>query len=642
MMETTRRLRLQRSIGGALSIALTASALTLVGAFASPAPAAAAANDTNPDFGPNVVIVDPTMTSAQINALIAPQPGNPNRQILFKPGTYGSASGQDDPNSATDIVLASVPANTAIAGLAASPTDTRINGALYVNGSGFSTLGTFARSLTNLSINPIQPGVAPHTMNWITSQTAPFRRIDITGNLDLEGVPAANPAFGNHFVNTRISGDVRGGEGRNTSEGPGEWAQAMYFVRDSEIGGTWSGFGGAFVFSGVKGAPKNDFGPETATAPSGANITLPTTPVTREAPFLYLDDGHYKVFVPRSENNSRGVDWNINGGGGASLSLNDFFIAKPTATAPELNAQLAAGKNLILTPGQYSLTEPLRITRPDSVVLGLGFATLTPTAGTAAVEVGDVPGVILSSFSVRAGTVNSDVLVRIGSNTAAGKNSGDRLNPTTLTDVHISVANPGRATVSEEINQNHVIIDGAWIRRGGSGWTTSLADHGLVVNGDSVTGLGLWVEHYQKTQILWNGQDGRVVFLQNEPPYDPPNQPGWMNGTKEGYPNLKVADNVTSFRVDGFHTYARFTGGGNNCLCYMSSAIETPVAKNVVFNGVLAGVINFPNSNGGFRNVINTDGIGVDAAPYYGTSAYPQSDVFGLTVNTRITMFSGR
>ena len=46
-----------------------------------------------------------------------------------------------------------------------------------------------------------------------------------------------------------------------------------------------------------------------------------------------------------------------------------------------INAALAFGKNLILTPGVYNLTAPILVTRPDTVVLGLGFATIVPQHG---------------------------------------------------------------------------------------------------------------------------------------------------------------------------------------------------------------------------------------------------------------------
>ena len=56
------------------------------------------------------------------------------------------------------------------------------------------------------------------------------------------------------------------------------------------------------------------------------------------------------------------------------------------------------------------------------------------------------------------------------------------------------------------------------------GWTTNTAANGLVVNGNNVTMYGLFVEHYQQYQVIWNGNGGRTYFFQNEIPYDVPNQ----------------------------------------------------------------------------------------------------------------------
>jgi hypothetical protein len=594
------------------------------------------ADRMHPDFGPHVIIVHSSMPTAVINELIAPQTSQPFRQVFFLPGTYGTAAGQDDPGTAADIILAAVAEGTAFAGLGSSPTATEINGALYVNPSGFASLATFYRSLTNLSINPIQPGVRPRTLNWVTSQTSPFRRVNLQGDLDLEGQPPASPAFGSHFANTRIAGDVTAGNGRNTAGKPGQFSQGMYYVRNSELGGQWRGFGGMFVFSGVEGAPKGDFGPATAHSRSGDRVVLDATPLTREAPFMFVTDDGFAVFVPTAVNQARGVNWSVGADTGETLPIDEFHIARPTETAAQMNAQLRRGKHLILTPGRYLLDEPLRIDRPGTVVLGLGFATLVPVAGTAAVLVGDVPGVILSAFKIEAGIVHSDVLLQIG---APGTKSGSASDPTTLTDIHVGVPNPGRATTSTIINQDHVLIDGSWMKRADGGWTTARADHGLIVNGDHVSVSGMWLEHYQRTQILWNGNHGRAVFLQNEPPYDPPQQAAWMNGEKEGYPFLKIADDVTSFRADGVHTWARFSAGSATNTCYLSSAIETPVSDDVTFNATLAAVISYPNSRGGFRHIFNDLGPAVDATPYHLTSAYPQSDIFGISVVARIASF---
>ena len=48
------------------------------------------------------------------------------------------------------------------------------------------------------------------------------------------------------------------------------------------------------------------------------------------------------------------------------------------------HAQLAAGRHLVLSPGLYALSHALVVPHRGQVVLGLGFATLTPQNGSAA------------------------------------------------------------------------------------------------------------------------------------------------------------------------------------------------------------------------------------------------------------------
>ena len=104
-------------------------ALLAVGVVVS-GPAAAAAPG-QPDFGPNVVVFDPSMPVSQIQATVdaigaqqIPNQFGPQRYaLLFKPGTYGSA---------TDPLNFQVGYYTDVAGLGASPSDVVINGSVYV------------------------------------------------------------------------------------------------------------------------------------------------------------------------------------------------------------------------------------------------------------------------------------------------------------------------------------------------------------------------------------------------------------------------------------------------------------------------------------------------------------------------------
>jgi hypothetical protein len=131
------------------------------------------------------------------------------------------------------------------------------------------------------------------------------------------------------------------------------------------------------VFSGVVGAPAQCFPAQPSCG--GPYTTIPTSPVTRDAPYLYVDsDGDYNVFVPAAQNDSVGASWEGGTTAGSSIPIGDFFIARPTDDVQVINNALSRGQNLIFTPGVYHLDKTIKVKRAGTVVLGLGFPTLVP------------------------------------------------------------------------------------------------------------------------------------------------------------------------------------------------------------------------------------------------------------------------
>jgi len=301
------------------------------------------------------------------------------------------------------------------------------------------------------------------------------------------------------------------------------------------------------------------------------------------------------------------VNWSTDAAHGTSISIDDFYLAHEGDSAATINAQLASGKHLLLTPGVYHLESAIRVTHADTVVLGIGMASLTPTAGTAAIEVADVAGVKIAGITVDAGVTNSAVLVQVGPAGAAASDPGD---PTTLSDVFIRVGGPwaGNATTSIEINSDHVLLDHIWAWRGDHGldgtgtWTSSRGDHGLVVNGDSVTATGLFVEHYQKNQVVWNGDDGVTVFYQSEIPYEVPSQAAWMDGSRAGFASYRVADDVTRHAAYGLGIYSFFNQGAD---IWAESGVQAPRTANVTFDSITTVML---NGSGGIRHQVNDAG----------------------------------
>lgn len=531
----------------------------------------------NPDLGPNTVIFDPSMSASSIqsrlNSIFSQQQsnqfGSQRYAVLFKPGTYSA-----------DV---NVGFYTQVAGLGLSPDAVNINGAVHAEADWFQGNATqnFWRDAENLSVTP-----NGGSDRWAVSQAAPYRRMHVRGNLKLDDGGWSSGGF---ISDSKVDGQIQSG------------SQQQFLTKNTRMG-SWSGSNWNMVFVGDQGAPAQSFPTYT---------TVASAPVNREKPFLYVDDaGAWKVFVPAAQTNASATTWSDKNQAGSSLPLDDFYIAKPGASAADMNAALAAGKNLLVTPGVYHLDQTLNVTRPDTVVLGMGLATLIPDNGITALTTADVDGIKIAGVLVDAGTTNSQTLMRIGPD---GSSANHAANPVTLNDVFFRIggATVGKATQSLVVNTSNTIIDHTWIWRadhgnGGTvGWNTNTADTGLVVNGQNVTAYGLFVEHYQKTQVIWNGNGGRTYFFQNELPYDPPNQSAWKNGNTNGYPAYKVGASVTSHEAWGLGSYAYFNV---NPSVVEDHSFEGPQTSGVKFHDMVTVVL---GGAGTISHIINSTGATV-------------------------------
>jgi hypothetical protein len=506
---------------------------------------------TAPNFGPNVYVFDSSMSSTTIqntlNTLNTEAQFSTNHYaVLFKPGTYS--------------LTAEVGYYEAVYGLGQTPQSVIINGEINSNqtDSNWNLTDNFWRSIENLEEN------YSGTLQWGVSQGADFRRMYVNGPLQLTNT-SCGEASGGFIADSVITGSVN------------PCSQQQWYTRNSSIG-SWSGGVWNMVFSGVTGAPTPNY-------PTGNRDTvLPTTPVSREKPFLFVDSsGNYNVFVPAAQTASKGPTWSPGTSPGYSLPISSFFIAQPSTTLAAINNALAYGQNLILTPGIYQYSGSINITNPNTIVLGLGFPTVIPQTGTAAITVADVDGVQLAGLLIDAGPVNSPILVQVGD--TSGVRADHTANPSSLNDVFIRIggATTGLAATSIEVDSNNVILDNIWAWRADHGqtpvgWTVNVANHGLVVNGDNVTALGLAVEHYQQNQVLWNGNSGETIFYQSELPYDVPSQSAWMNGSANGYASYAVSNSVTSHVAYGLGVYSYFNQG---VPIVEDSAITVPNAVNV-------------------------------------------------------------
>ncbi|MFF7751722.1 coagulation factor 5/8 type domain-containing protein [Streptomyces sp. NPDC007971] len=571
-----------------------AAAVPVLAGVSTPARAATASR-TSPralpgggDLGPNVLVFDPSTPGIQdrldqvFRQQESAQFGTGRYALLFKPGTYSGLNAQ-------------LGFYTSVAGLGLSPDDTTINGDVTVDAGWFNGNATqnFWRSAENLALAP-----ANGTDRWAVAQAAPFRRMHVRGGLNL--APSGYGwASGGYIADSRIDGQV------------GPYSQQQWYTRDSVIGswlnGVWN-----MVFSGVQGAPAQSF-------PNPPYTTLDSTPVSREKPFLYVSGSEFRVFLPELRTDARGVTWGNGTPRGASVPLSQFYVAKPGVSAATLNQALAQGLHLLLTPGIYHVDRPIQVSRAGTVVLGLGYATLVPDNGTTVMKVADVDGVRLAGFLIDAGPVNSPTLLEVG---PMGASLDHSANPTTVQDVFVRIggAGAGRATTSMVVNSRHTIVDHTWVWRAdhgtGVGWETNRADYGIVVNGDDVLCTGLFVEHFNKYDVQWNGRRGRTIFFQNEKAYDAPNQAAIQNGSVKGYAAYKVGDDVTTHEGWGLGSYCYYNADPS---IVQHNGFAAPNRPGVRFHNLL--VVSL-GGNGQYEHVVNETG-----SPTSGTSTTPSTVV---------------
>jgi hypothetical protein len=557
-----------------------------------------------PDLGPNVKVFDPSMPTSEIQATvdaiaarqISNQFGTERYALLFKPGTYGSPA---------HPLTFQVGYYTEVAGLGASPRDVTINGAVEVknqcsDSGGCTALVNFWRSLSNLTVNIMgRSGCESSADFWAVSQAAPLRRVNFSGgNVSLMDYCSAGPQYasGGFIADSAFAG----GTVINGS-------QQQFLVRDSELDG-WTNAVWNQVFAGAHGAPAQSF-------PDPPYTTLATNPESREKPYLYVDgDGAERVFVPAAQTDSAGTTWQSGRTPGRSIPIEDFFVATPSDSVGTINAALARGKNLLMTPGVYGVDRTIKVKRAHTIVMGMGIATLTAEDGVVPMSVANVPGVGISGLMFDAGPVESPVLLRVGTRRAANGRAwqhngwSDRADPTALHDVFFRIGGPhvGRAKVSLEVNSDDTILDDIWAWRAdhgsGVGWTVNRAANGVVVNGDDVTATGLFVEHYQEFNVIWNGERGRTIMFQNEMPYDPPDQAAWQHDGVLGWAAYKVADTVSSHEGWGLGSYI-FTNVEPSL--HASHAFEVPVTPGVVLHDLLTVSL---NRAGTIDHVVNDTG----------------------------------
>lgn len=495
--------------------------------------------------------------------------GDERYALLFKSGKYDKS------------LSVKVGFYTQVSGLGIEPTDTNIN-QLWVDAKWMGTNATcnFWRSAENFSINKY--------CMWANSQAVSLRRVNSSDGIVLSD--GEGWSSGGFIADSNFAGTVSSG------------SQQQYLCRNNQWNnwenGVWN-----MVFVGQ----------ETYSNPSGEWPYAPYTvveesPVVQEKPYIcYDNDKGYGVMVPKLRKNAQGISWE-NGVTGTFYSLNTFYIANPDKdNSKTLNKALADGKNILFTPGIYNIEETLKVTKKDTIIYGMGLATLEASKGNVVMNVSDEDGIKVCGLLFDAGEKESTTLLQVGDKKTKVSHGN---NPLSFSDVYFRVGGgkyAGKVKNCVTINSNNVIGDNFWVWRADHstnvGWDVNTATNGIIINGDNVTMYGLFVEHFKEYQTIWNGENGKLFFYQSELPYDVPKQKTYKshNGKVNGYASIKVADSVKKFESYGIGVY-----------CYnrdsdidIASAVEVPDRKGVKLHNTCTVKL---NGQGQISHIINKSG----------------------------------
>src|ERR1700723_3158585 len=221
-------------------------------------------SESAPDFGPNVMVFNPSMPAAsiqqQIDKVYSVQQHNefgPERNaLLFLPGDYK-----------VDVPVGFY---TEVVGLGATPDAVHITGNVHADASlpRNNATCTFWRAAEGFSITPTSAaGGTNGTMQWAVSQAVAFRRMHVLGNLVLH--QNGGWASGGWISDSVVDGIV------------GSGSQQQWISRNSEWG-SWTGSNWNMVFVGVRHAPAGEW-------PTPPYTKVDRTPVVREKPYLEVD-----------------------------------------------------------------------------------------------------------------------------------------------------------------------------------------------------------------------------------------------------------------------------------------------------------------------------------------------------------------
>ena len=551
------------------------------------------------ELGQQVFIISPEDDPRLVNEMLtnlyemqeANHFGEERYAVYFLPGEYDKS------------IEVNVGFYTQVAGLGMVPTDTVIPKlnclARWMSDeeSGNNACCNFWRGVENINITS--------NTTWAVSQSTDMRRVQVDGSLFLHD--DYGWCSGGFLSDSYITSMVDSG------------SQQQWLSRNCDWM-VWMGENWNMVFAGLKEGVS-----PTGTWPVKPYTDVQTVERMREKPFLVYDEKKgYGVYVPAVRYRENGTSWqngvwpawlgkneDVNTTKDCILPLDRFYVAHPGDLAKDINDAIKDGKHVLFTPGIYQIDEPVRVTRENTIVLGMGLATLRNIGDNSIMEVNDATVVIFAGVMFDAGMANPDYMIQVGC--ADEKNK--KTVPITLSDIYCRVGGgvterPTAVDTCMIINADDVVGDNFWIWRADHGdmvaWDKNVANTGVIVNGDNVELYALMVEHFEKYQTIWNGNGGRIVMYQSEIPYDVPSQEVWMSheGSVPGFASIHVDKAVEDFKAQGLGIYLY----NRDIPVTLFTAMEVPDRPHVKVEHICTVML---NGNPGMQHVINDTGNSV-------------------------------
>jgi hypothetical protein len=332
-----------------------------------------------PAFGSNVYVFNTSMSTSTIqneinnvyNTQQSNQFGTQRYELMFEPGTYN--------------VTVPVGFYTEVVGLGQNPTQTTITGGGVYTDADWNPANNatenFWRDVENITIDP-----SSGSTEWAASQADPLRRVDIIGNAVLADRTAAGPPAASSATR---SSPARSTRRASSSTSPATTSSAAGPVR----AGTWCSSATPACRGRASRARRTRRWPD----PDRRREALPVHRLLGQL-------GRVRTLEPDQLAGHPGANGNTPG---TSLPISDFYIATPSSTVSQINAALASGQDLLFTPGVYQINGTIDVTNPDTVVLGLGLATLVSNGGNTILSTADVNGIRIGGLLFDAGTTNS-------------------------------------------------------------------------------------------------------------------------------------------------------------------------------------------------------------------------------------------